>query len=247
MFDLFRHNYSIKWLLVAMAIVLGFSCKKKKDTGGTEQLLGLEYYPAEQGRYVEYEVDSTVYSDLSQSSVTYKYRIKEKFNGTFTDNEGRTTWRLERYIKMFNPNKPYDSIPYTIKEVWKTNPDKFKVEVTEKNVPYIKLIFPVEKGASWNGNSKNTLGEQIYFYAYIDNSEKVGNVSLNNVLMVEQKNRETLLSKDYFIEKYAKGVGLVYREMISVYSNTLNPSIPLMNRISGGYIYKQTIIKYGKE
>lgn len=239
-------NIKVKYFFLITASLFFLSCKKKSDIN-YNKLLGLEYYPLENGRYVEYDVDSTVYNDLTLTSVTYQYRIKEIFNGTFTDNEGRTAWRLERYIKKKHPLKPYDSIPYTIKEVWKCNLDIKQIELTEKNIPFIKLIFPVEKGASWNGNAKNTLGEQTFRYIDIDKSESINGNTLPMVLTVEQKNSETLLSKEYFIEKYAKDVGLVYKEMISVYSNTLNPSVPLMNRISGGFIYKQTLVRYGKE
>lgn len=138
-------------------------------------------------------------------------------------------------------------MPYTIKEVWKCNPDNKKIELTEKNIPYIKLIFPIEKGATWNGHAKNTLGEQTFRYTDVDKSETLNGIFLPKVLTVEQKNSETLLSKDYYNEKYAKDIGLVYKEMISVFSNTLNPSVPLMNRISGGFVYKQTLVRYGKE
>ncbi|MCX8080455.1 MAG: hypothetical protein N3F09_04365 [Bacteroidia bacterium] len=220
---------------------------KKKSPAHAEQLLGKEYFPLESGRYVVYDIDSLVYNDLTLTSTLYQYRIKEKFADTYLDNEGRRVWRLERYIKKKHPQKPYDSIPYIIKEVWKTYADNQKVEQTEKNVPYIKLIFPVEQGATWNGNALNTLGEQTYRYEYIDKAETINNISLEKVLSVEQKNTETLLSKDYFKEKYAKGIGLVYKEMVSVYSNTLNPSIPLMNRISGGFVYTQKLVQYGKE
>lgn len=239
-------NLISKYATLTILIISFLGCKKKTNTD-YQKLLGLEYYPVENGRFVEYDIDSTVYNDLTLTSVTYQYRIKEIFNGTFTDNEGRTAWRLERYIKKKHPTKPYDSIPYTIKEVWKCNPDNKKIELTEKNIPYIKLIFPIEKGATWNGHAKNTMGEQTFRYTDVDKSETLNGIFLPKVLTVEQKNSETLLSKDYYNEKYAKDIGLVYKEMISVFSNTLNPSVPLMNRISGGFVYKQTLVRYGKE
>lgn len=234
-------------ILISFVVLFFFFHCSKKNPLNTEAILGQDYFPTEAGRFVEYDIDSTVYNELLNSSVLYQYRIKEKFTGTFTDNEGRTCWRLERYIKKKNPSKPYDSIPYTIKEVWKCFKNDKLVEQTEKNVPYIKLIFPVQKDASWNGNAKNNIGEEKFRYVEVDQTEMINNITLDNVLTVQQKNYENLLNKNFFQEKYARGIGLVYKEMISVYSSTLNPQIPLMQRVSGGYVYKQSIVRYGKE
>ncbi|MBK7819078.1 MAG: hypothetical protein IPJ60_17265 [Sphingobacteriaceae bacterium] len=118
-------------------------------------MLGLDYYPTKIGKFVVYDVDSTVYNDLSLDTVSYKYRIKERLVENFTDNEGMQAIRLERFIKMYNPNKPYDSIAYTIKEAWMINADDKKVQVVESNLRYTKLIFPVSKNATWDGNANN--------------------------------------------------------------------------------------------
>jgi hypothetical protein len=207
----------------------------------------LDYYPTTLGRFVVYDVDSTVYNDLAQDTVYYKYRIKEKLSDNFTDNEGKPATRLERYIKLYNPSKPYDSIPYIIKEVWMLTADDKKVQVLESNLRYTKLIFPIQANASWNGNSNNILGEKFYSYAYIDRAETINGVSLKNVLQVKQQDDKTLISWQYASEKYAKDVGLVYREIKDIYSNTVVSGVPVENRIEKGLIYKQTLVTYGYE
>lgn len=222
------------------------SCAKKK-TEDASAFLGLDYYPTQIGKYVVYDVDSTIYNDLTQTSVLYKYRIKEKITEKFTDNEGKTAFRMERYIKLFNSTKPYDSIPYTMKEVWMVNADDKKVQVVESNIRYTKLIFPIQSGSSWNGNASNTIGDWQYSYSDVDKPETLNGVKLDKVLTVSQKNDRTLISLQYYAEKYAKGVGLVYREIKDIYSNNVVPNVAIEQRIEKGLIFKQVLVSYGIE
>lgn len=229
--------------LVLFAIA---SCTKKNVPQDTS-LLGLDYYPTASGKFVIYDVDSTVYTQLPKDTIYYRYRIKEKLADSFTDNTGQPAIRMERYIKWYDPNKSYDSISWKIKEVWMVNTSNKNVQVVESNNRFTKLIFPVQEKASWDGNANNTLGEWMYMYDYIDRTEKINNVTLDKVLLVKQKDYRTLISYQYYVEKYSKGIGLVYREIKDLLSNTIVAGIPLENRIESGIIYRQTFVTYGHE
>lgn len=245
-FDVFVVNCPIKALSIILVICLLLtSCKKKKED--EVSVLGLDYYPTKLGRFVVYDVDSTVYNDLNQDTTYFKYRIKEKLVDNFTDNQGRPAIRLERYIKMFDPNKPYDSIPYTMKEVWMVNADSKSIQVVESNIRFTKMTFPVALNASWNGNANNSLGENTYSYVYIDRSQTIKGKSLSAVLEVKEKDDRTLISKQYFVERYAKDVGLVYREIQDIYSNAVVAGVAIEDRIEKGLIYKQILVSYGYE
>jgi hypothetical protein len=228
-----------------MVCVLLTSCKKK--TEDATSVLGLDYYPTKIGKFVVYDVDSTVYNDLSMDTITYKYRIKERLVENFTDNEGRQAIRLERSVKMYNPNKSYDSIAYTVKEAWMINANDKKVQVVESNLRYTKLTFPVLQNSTWDGNANNNLGQMMYAYSVIDKAETMNAIALSNVLTVKQRDDRSLIAVQYYTEKYAKGVGLVYREIKDLYSNTVIANIPVEQRIEKGLIYKQTLVSYGYE
>ncbi len=228
-----------------MVCVLLTSCKKK--TEDATSVLGLDYYPTKIGKFVVYDVDSTVYNDLSMDTITYKYRIKERLVENFTDNEGRQAIRLERSVKMYNPNKSYDSIAYTVKEAWMINANDKKVQVVESNLRYTKLTFPVLQNSTWDGNANNNLGQMMYAYSVIDKAETMNAIALRNVLTVKQRDDRSLIAVQYYTEKYAKGVGLVYREIKDIYSNTVIANIPVEQRIEKGLIYKQTLVSYGYE
>lgn len=222
------------------------ACTKKK-VPASNTLLGLDYYPKTKGKFIEYDVDSTVYIEIPKSSIQYKYRIKEKIADSYLDNEGQPAIRLERYIKKYSSTKPYDSIPYTIKEVWMVNATDKSIQIVEGNVRYTKLIFPVQESASWDGNAKNTIGEWQYTYDYIDKAETINNKSLNSVLLVKQYFLPTEISYKSYNEKYAKGIGLVYRQIIDVISNTVVAGVNILDRIDKGIIYKQQLVNYGYE
>src|SRR5690606_6435161 len=104
---------------------------------------------------------------------------KEKIADAFNDNENKTAYRIERYIKKYNPDLAYENMPWQIKEVWMLNADDRKIQVSESNVRFTKLIFPVENKASWNGNAANNLGEQNYFYDYVERADTINGIILD--------------------------------------------------------------------
>ena len=232
--------------ILSLALFSIMSCSKKKVPADTS-VLGLDYYPDNIGKFVIYDVDSTVYTQLPKDTLVYKYRIKEKLADTFTDNQGQPAIRLERYIKKYDPLRSYDSMAWAMKEVWMLNVTKKNIQLMESNVRFTKLIFPVQEKTSWDGNANNNLGELNYIYDYIDKTETINGNLLNKVLLVKQKDYRTLISYEYDVEKYAKGVGLVYREIKDLLSNSIVAEKPVENRIESGIIYKQTLVTYGYE
>lgn len=216
--------------------------------------VGYDYAPITLGKYIVYDVDSTVYDDNNMDTTFYKYRIKEKLEEYFTDNQGRTAIKLVRYIKKYNDSISYDNIPWTHKDVWNSIRTKTTLEVVEEDIRFTKLIFPVKVDATWNGNAQNTKAEWDYTYKYIDAKEKINGTIFESVLFVEQKDDKgkNAIHRQYYIEKYAKDVGLVYREMKDLESNTITVSpsgtaTPVETRIKKGFIYKQIYVTHGIE
>lgn len=211
--------------------------------------LGYDYAPNKIGSYIVYDVDSTYYDDFSHDTLNFKFRIKEKFEENYIDNQGRSAVKIVRYIKKYNPVLSYDNIAWTIKDVWSCIKTNTSYEVVEENVRLIKLSFPVKTDAYWNGNAQNTIGEWNYKYNYIDNTETVNGTLFEKVLFVEQKDDKlkNVIHRQYYIEKYAKNIGLIYREIKDLYSNTVLLNVPVEQRIEKGIIYKQTYITHGTE
>jgi hypothetical protein len=240
----------LKHLSCILIVLIGLShisCKKKKTEAPPD--VGYGYAPDIIGKYVVYDVDSTVFDDFAKDTLYYKYRIKEKLEETFTDNQGRTAIRLVRYVKRYDPAKSYDQIAWTLKDVWNYTRTATSLEVVEENVRYVKLAFPVKADVSWNGNAQNTQPTMDYKYLFTDQKHSVNGTVFDDVLCVEQKDdkRKNVIHRQYYIEKYARNVGLVYREITDVYSNAVVAGVPVEQRIEKGIIYKLTYITHGIE
>jgi hypothetical protein len=240
----------INYIVIFLALLAVVSCKKKTEDSPD---VGYAYAPTTIGKYVVYDADSTVFDDFNLDTTYHKYRIKEKLEELYIDNEGRSVIKLVRYIKKYNPNLSYDNMPWTVKDVWNYTKTNTTLEVVEEDVRYTKLTFPVNVDATWNGNALNTLGDWEYLYKYVDTKEVINGTTFENVLLVEQKDDKSknAIHRQYFIEKYAKDIGLVYREIKDLYSNTIKvvngAVVPVEQRIEKGVIYKLTYITHGFE
>jgi hypothetical protein len=249
----------ISWLLISSV-----SCKRDP---GLAPDLGYNYFPDQPGRFVVYTVDSFFYNGITTPAtvINTKFQIKEKIESVYTDNEGRPTMRLERYIKMYDPAVPYSAMSWTLKDVWAQNKTKKNVERVEENVRFVKLLFPVREDQVWNGNAKNTIGEENYKYEFFDLERTIGNIKFDSVLQVSQHNETSLVHQVYAEEKYARNAGMIYKRVIDVNSQppsswNTNPPMPflsdslsafyarpILSRASSGFHYTMIVNAYGIE
>jgi len=219
----------------------------KKDQAEEPPDLGYDYYPGRVGSYIIYDVDSIWYREkLNNDTITLKFQIKEKVDTVYTDNQGRPTLKIIRYRKNYNDSIPYSQMSWEIQDVWAANITKTTAEVVEENVRYTKLIFPVKKNATWNGNAQNTIGEWDYKYSEIDAAASIGGNSFEKSLKVTQKYFLSAINKENYFERYAKGVGMIYRiiedyDYQDGFGNT-NPG-----HIYEGAFYEMRINSYGTE
>ncbi|MCE3279960.1 MAG: hypothetical protein K0S44_2151 [Bacteroidetes bacterium] len=237
------------------------SCSK--DPGPNPDL-GYNYFPDQVGRYVVYTVDSFYYDASANPPIidTIKFQIKEKIQSVYTDNEGRPTMRLERYIKYYDPLVPYSNMSWTLKDVWSQNKTLRTAEKVEENLRYIKLAFPIKEAQEWNGNAQNSQDAQNYFYAFFDQARTIGNIKFDSVLQVTQQNESSLVHLKYNEEKYARNVGLIYKRGINIESQPPSSwnSLPfgsdsltlffdklILTRITSGTQYTMTVNSYGIE
>lgn len=248
-------KYFLPFLFITVLLLSTFySCKK--DTEQTVVDMGYSYFPNQVGNYVVYDVDSFFYNDFTDHIDTFKFQLKEKIESVFLDNEGRSTLRIERYVRFYNPAIPYPSIPWKLRDVWTANRTTTTAEKVEENVRYTKLAFPVTTKSSWNGNAQNTTTPIDYSYLFVDLPRTVGSIRFDSVLQVDQQDELTVVSKKFYIEKYARNVGLVFKHVIDVESQPGNLTdsalikwlaTPIMDRVDSGVQYILKINSYGHE
>ncbi|MCD6067735.1 MAG: hypothetical protein K0S33_2561 [Bacteroidetes bacterium] len=229
--------------VISVAIGILFSTCKKDPVLENPPDLGYDYFPVHVGKYIVYNVDSTKYRAIEADTIHLLYRIKEQIDSVFNDNQGRETFKLVRYVKYYSPTVSYDSMPWTIKDVWAVNLTKTTAEVVEENVRFIKLSFPVMMNTTWNGNSQNTMVQWDYKYTAMNGQEMINTRNYENILTVTQKDYSTALGRQFYEEKFSKGIGMISKEIrdyvFKVENGVLQPGV-----ISEGVIYKMSIVDY---
>ena len=207
-----------------------------------------DYFPLQTRHYSIFLVDSTV---ITQNvSTTYHYQLQTVLTDSFPNSEGGYTYVMQR-------SKRSDSTSaWTSMESWSLRATPYEAVVNEGNVAYLKIVGPPGNGVAWNGNAYNVNGGtekcpdadtftcDIYEITGFMKAFTAGNgLSFQNTMTVDQNDDEDLTQKDVRSEVYAKGVGLVSRQMNVLEYCTVNCTEDQF--VDTGLIYTQTIIAYG--
>ncbi|MEP7324248.1 MAG: hypothetical protein ABI761_20120 [Saprospiraceae bacterium] len=212
------------------------------------------FFPLTIGKYREYQVDSILYRQGRFLDSVRSY-VREEITGSYKDTIG-TLFIILRSVRKKTTDPWLASASYTARV------DPYRVVYNQDNLNFIPLVFPLKAGTNWDGlaliqtdQTFNVNGESIEIYQNWDpfkiedeiKAEKIGALNFIEVVTVLQTDEDDILSKRYSIEKYAKGVGLVYKEMTVLdCNNTVNQcstSVPWDKRATKGFILRQTITK----
>jgi hypothetical protein len=228
-------------LFIILFFVIAFSCKK--DNSVSEKVdLGYDYFPVKIGQSLIYDVDSIAYLQPSGDTIIKKFRIKESIETVYKDNQNRDTYKLVRYKKNYQQGISYDQLDWILQDVWSINVSSTTAEVNEENQRFIKLVFPVEKNSSWNGNAQNNLGEWKYKFTEVHQPLSLNGLQYDSTLTVTQKKESTAIFYKNYTEQYAKGVGMIYKE-VSDYTFKVVNGILYPGKISEGVIYKMKLVE----
>lgn len=210
-------------LLFASFSLFFFSCKKETENKyGNDLSRG--YYPLEIGRYVVYDVDSTLWDDYKQVKTIHKYQMRYTVADTFSDNERRRSYKIDIHIRN------NDTLQWKTHRVITVTPTTAALEYSEANIRFIKMIFPVANNLEWEGNALIPAADQDYqyfqnwTYRYSDQEKPFNNgkVLFENTITVNQVDEklndpETMPDSYGYLtfakEVYGYDIGMVYREM----------------------------------
>jgi hypothetical protein len=220
-------------LVVLLSAVLITGCHKTGD---------IDSYPVEDftrnlqvGKYIRYYLDSTLYISFGQKDTVVHYQAKDVVDAAITDNLGRPGFRIVRYLRGVNSTSEADwneSLTYQV------IPTRETLELIENNLRFVKLRLPIREGYNWLGNSylpdapyysifqfNNDQDIQSWNYTYQDvgATETFNNKTYDStisVLQIEDSINvpitfpQAIALKNLWIEKYAKNVGMVYKEVV---------------------------------
>lgn len=216
-----------KYLIGLFFISLFFiSCKKEKDNFTSESVN--DYYPLQVGKYITYDLDSTVFINFGQEDTIISYQVQDRVDAQITDNLGRQAYRIIRYIRQDT------SEDWAANNTFMAVPAGNSIEYVENNLRFLKLEMPIKQDFSWKGNSYidtysvnsdvKYLDDWDYIYDSLDVPLTINSLTIDSTIKVSE--RDEFLGQDpsipgtqyaektYALEKYGKGIGLIYREFL---------------------------------
>ncbi len=218
------------FLFVVLSSLMFSSCNKENNAPAID--LQTEFYPLKVGAVSIYDVDSTAYSNFTNSSVNYKFEIKDSVTNTYVDLAGITNYRIERY------KRPINTSTWLFQVVFSRSKSLRAAEEFINNQRFIRLIFPPLIGSDWNGNSKNVLGEQEYLIENNIAPLQVNTLLFDSTVVVKEIDEFNLIREDLVNTTYAKNVGLVQKAVIAVDKNIST------GKITNGSVYTYKIKSY---
>lgn len=238
-------------LLIIIAAIIFNACKKSTDTLAVASVS--EYYPLQVGKYITYNLDSTVFINFGTSQAIVSYQVKHQIDALITDNLGRPAYRVIRYIRKTPANA------WTPDNTFMAVPTDFAVEFVENNMRFLKLKGPIKDGHTWKGNSYidtysinsnvKYLDDWDYTYDSVNVKITQGAFTLDSTLKVEQRDEiignpndpNSYSEINFGAEKYAKGIGLVYHNFLHI---EYQPPTPGRGGYRIGYGVKMTMIDH---
>lgn len=236
-----------------LLITLLTACAKENELFTTVSLRS--YFPLKVGKSITYNLDSTIYINFGQKDTVIKYQAKDSVETQITDNLGRPAFRIVRYLRKDA------SMEWAANNTFMAVPTATTIEFIENNFRFQKLKLPVTDGFSWKGNSFidtyslnsvfKYLDDWDYTYESVNTPLTIGTFQFDSTVTVNQ--RDEFLGQDpklpgtqyaelnFSVEKYAKGIGLVYKEFLHWEFQGTQPGRPAFY---SGYGVKLTITGY---
>ncbi len=218
-----------KLLVLAILVCTALFFKAcKKSTIDFDSAALNEYFPLQVGKYVTYNLDSTVYINFGLRDTIIKYQVRDMVDAIIADNSGRKAYRIIRSIRKNSTQAWVGNNTFLVVPL--TN----SIEFVENNLRFVKLKLPVNEGYSWKGNSfidtysltsdVKYLDDWDYTYEKVGQPLQLGTFVLDSTLTVKQRDEflgqnpsnpgTQYAEKNYSVEKYAKRIGLVYKEFL---------------------------------
>ncbi|MEO6166580.1 MAG: hypothetical protein ABIO46_00320 [Chitinophagales bacterium] len=171
------------------------------------------YFPLSSGKYIIYDVDSIVLSDFFDTTDTVHYQVMEQVDSPFLDASNQEAFRIVRSRR----NSVGDA--WMVTDIWSANLTETTAEKVEENLRFVKLNFPVLLNKTWKGNSHIStdsplvyLSDWDYKYTEVNVQLQIDTAQFDSVVTVTQHDDENAIQKILYLEKYARNIGLIYKE-----------------------------------
>ncbi|GAB3009087.1 hypothetical protein GCM10027051_07310 [Niabella terrae] len=234
------HTSLLKKLHKAIAVPLfcGLLAACSNRTEKFESAALTDYLPLSVGRSYTYRLDSLVFTRSGTVPELHRYQLRHRISGQAIDNLGRHTFIIQRLINNENGSGDWQA-----RGSFYITPQEQQMEVITDNMRVIALTLPFRQGFTWKGNSylirpgenSNSSPYSDIYDMFVDDemyawdfsysgfgSETIEGQQYDDVWTIQQSNDslnipptpETAIGyKAVSTEKYARGIGLVYKDL----------------------------------
>jgi hypothetical protein len=168
----------------------------------------------------------TIWSGQQKEPFHVLGQVRYSVVDTFRDNQNRLSYTISVQSRINNTDA------YLPNEVIYVTPNNNQLLYSTKNTTFIKLVFPVSEGKSWNGNAmvpegiddtykEYYTGDWNYVYSKVNQPYDLQNNYHQHTLTVNQVNEvindpdldsTAYAAKNYSQEVYSYNVGMIYKE-----------------------------------
>lgn len=226
-------------LVVVLSLATAFlftACKKETEVLALSSVN--DYAGLQVGKTLIYRLDSTVIPAFGTSLNMVSYLAKDSIESTFNDNSGRTSYRVYRFT-----TDTLQQQGWQYKSTYYITPTQQSLEVMDdNNNRFIKLKAPVRENFTWKGNSfidtksinssVHYLDDWDYTYQNVNTPFTTLAGTIDSTITVLQRDEDIpegqfdpdfYKQRNYSIEVYAKGIGLIYKEFLHYTWQTTPP------------------------
>ncbi|MCB9080413.1 MAG: hypothetical protein H6555_01750 [Lewinellaceae bacterium] len=224
---------------------------------------GYDYFPLKLGAERIYLLDSLVFDPAPGGTRIDSTRlwVREVWADTLRGPAGELRYRVDRYERYREED------PWQIRAVYTEQREALRAFRTEDNRQRIALIFPLQADSRWNATGffdplqpVTIAGEPIEMYkgwssevTQWDEPWQAGDLAFPRTAVIQLADFTSLIEIRQCQERYARGVGLVYREFTILDTQcqvccqgnfSRCSSLPWREKAEKGMIIRQTLFAY---
>ncbi len=245
-------KFNYLFIICFLSLIVFSACDE--ETIEVSDALGYEYFPMDEGHTIFYKVDTTFYDEFNDTVFTRSWEVKEEILLLDEDPEGNTRARILKSVRPYN-----SELEFSAPEINFATRSSNTLDIQDNNLRFIRLTFPILDGINWDGNVYiNQLDDDYedlyrdwnYTYSNVNDPVSIGSLNFNEAIHIAQvaDDPANILSYRFAEEKYAKGIGLIYRKLDNLILKTGNTAayegIEWPERANNGYSTTWEIIDY---
>lgn len=203
------------------------SCKKETEQLNLPQVA--DYAALQPGKILVYRLDSTVVAQSGTQFYAAAYLVKDSTGAAYTDNTGRTSYTIYRFITDTLGANPWQPLL----TYYRTPTETSLETVDDYNLRYISLKAPMTDDYTWNGNAyidtRSTSPDYTFMdgWAYTYQNINMPYTTLKGIIdstvtiaQIDDLSPpgdfdpSAFQVRTYSTETYAKGIGLIHKEFL---------------------------------